>query len=409
MRNPQSSTTKSDLELIRFIWNHLERMKERHAGADRLARVASAFVRIAETLLGEHGPYPDRTLTGKRKRGTRPVPETRQSSSELVSDEQLNLDFLRPLQQQQQQQQQQPQPQQQTQPSSQTHGPSQPFHRLPTALSDQLQRPGPSPIPIPDRSAGVAQFSRSSSSSSSDPWLSQAPSQQQQAPPQQHSRPPPQNHSPPPSSSSTPQEAVHRAEYELASSAAASSGGLRPPFLFSAQDQNLLGGGQGPFDFDWVLWDQTIESDLGALPDPFAGVNPASAAATLTSVSGSILGSFSGPAAFDLSVNAAGVDVGGSVGGSTDPGVGAGVGANFGDGIGASVVTTSPNAEAAMAASVGDIDWSSDSAAAGRPGPGVSAGADSSSGLGSTPGLVSVAGVGSTTSSVRASGGGGGG
>lgn len=99
-RHPQSPTANADLDLIRFVRDHLDRMKDSHAGADRLWRVAAAFVRMAETLLGEQGPHADKPLVGKRKRGPgRPSAETGGSSAEGFVQEPAELDFLRPLQQ----------------------------------------------------------------------------------------------------------------------------------------------------------------------------------------------------------------------------------------------------------------------------------------------------------------------
>ena len=108
MRSPQLATTVEDLDLIRYVRDHLDRMKDEHTGAHRLLRVATAFVRMAETYLGKYVQGSDGSgelLVGKRKRGGKVEVErnegedegSRASKTMLGRNEPMDLGFLRPL------------------------------------------------------------------------------------------------------------------------------------------------------------------------------------------------------------------------------------------------------------------------------------------------------------------------
>ena len=106
MRSPRLATTAEDLGLIRYVRDHLDRMKDEHTGAHRLLRVATALVHVAETYLGKcvQGSDESGDSVGKRKRGEVELDGnegenegSQASKSMLGGDEPLDLGFLPPL------------------------------------------------------------------------------------------------------------------------------------------------------------------------------------------------------------------------------------------------------------------------------------------------------------------------
>ncbi|KAI9788103.1 MAG: hypothetical protein M1816_007235 [Peltula sp. TS41687] len=69
LRNTHLPTTQHDLDLIRHVRDHLGKMKHASVGAARLWRVAHLFTRMVETLVEEYVQDPEQTKKlGKRKR-----------------------------------------------------------------------------------------------------------------------------------------------------------------------------------------------------------------------------------------------------------------------------------------------------------------------------------------------------
>ncbi|KAI9886642.1 MAG: glyceraldehyde-3-phosphate dehydrogenase 1 [Watsoniomyces obsoletus] len=218
VRHPQLPTTREDLDLIRYVRDHLDRMKDVHAGARRLTRVTGAFVRMAETFLGEYVEESNQTATGvvgKRKRSEKTTTGAAAAAEQeergfltmgLGNDEEpMDLEFLRPLQ---------PQPQPQPQ--------------------------------LPLRGNGVHQ---------QDPAAAIAPNGVElgMMPPVHH-----QQHQ---------QEPIDPLSQPGASSME------NPPLTASSflhnipsYGQTVLAPDQGPLDFDWVLWDQSsLAHDLSPM------------------------------------------------------------------------------------------------------------------------------------------------
>ncbi len=178
---------------MRFVRDHLDRMKDVHAGARRLLRVTGAFVRMAETFLGEYVQGSDASgevVVGKRKRSVKKVAEQQEDgvvpTLNVPTEEPMDLDFLRPLQ------------------------PQSPLRSI------QIQGAA-----APD---GVVQS------------VGMPPVQQQQQQPIDPVSQP---------------EAVNPL---TASSLLNMPGG-----------QTVLAPDQGPLDFDWVLWDQSLAHDLSPM------------------------------------------------------------------------------------------------------------------------------------------------